>query len=46
VLYFSIERPGKAWLRAAFNATYGRRAVSSPARATQVEDAAGIAAGR
>jgi peptidoglycan/LPS O-acetylase OafA/YrhL len=46
VLYFSIERPGKAWLRAAFNAAYGRRAVPSPARATQVEDAAGIAAGR
>jgi peptidoglycan/LPS O-acetylase OafA/YrhL len=46
VLYFSIERPGKAWLRAAFNAAYGRRRVPAPAREASVEDAARIAAGR
>lgn len=46
VLYFSIERPGKAWLRAAFNAAYGRRSPASPAPAVEVEDAARIAAGR
>jgi peptidoglycan/LPS O-acetylase OafA/YrhL len=44
VLYFSIERPGKAWLRAAFNRAYGRRSLP-PARA-EVEDAARIPAGR
>jgi len=46
VLYFSIERPGKAWLRAAFNAAYGRRTVPAAAPRAEVEDAAGIAAGR
>jgi peptidoglycan/LPS O-acetylase OafA/YrhL len=46
LLYFSIERPGKAWLRAAFNAAYGRRPLPSAAPGTQVEDAARIAAGR
>jgi peptidoglycan/LPS O-acetylase OafA/YrhL len=46
LLYYSIERPGKAWLRAAFNAAYGRRQLASPARAPEVEDAARIAAGR
>ena len=35
VLYFSIERPGKAWLRAAFNRAYGRRSLPTAApRAT------------
>jgi peptidoglycan/LPS O-acetylase OafA/YrhL len=46
VLYFSIERPGKAWLRAAFGAAYRRRALPSAARQGEVEDAARIAAGR
>jgi peptidoglycan/LPS O-acetylase OafA/YrhL len=46
LLYFSIERPGKAWLRAAFNAAYGRRTVPSAAPRAEVEDAARIAAGR
>jgi peptidoglycan/LPS O-acetylase OafA/YrhL len=46
LLYYSIERPGKAWLRAAFNAAYGRRQLASPARAPEVENAARIAAGR
>ena len=46
LLYFSIERPGKAWLRAAFNAAYGRRPPTTPAPAAQLEDAAHIAAGR
>jgi peptidoglycan/LPS O-acetylase OafA/YrhL len=46
LLYYSIERPGKAWLRTAFNAAYGRRALASPARAAEVDDAARIAAGR
>jgi peptidoglycan/LPS O-acetylase OafA/YrhL len=46
LLYYSIERPGKAWLRAGFNAAYGRRPLAPPARAAEVEDAARIAAGR
>jgi len=46
LLYFSIERPGKAWLRAAFNAAYRRRTLPSAAPRAEVEDAAGIAAGR
>jgi peptidoglycan/LPS O-acetylase OafA/YrhL len=46
VLYFSIERPGKAWLRGAFNAAYGRRTLPSAAPRAEVEDAARIAAGR
>ena len=46
LLYYSIERPGKTWLRAAFNAAYGRRPLASQARAAEVEDAARIAAGR
>jgi peptidoglycan/LPS O-acetylase OafA/YrhL len=46
LLYFSIERPGKAWLRAAFNAASGRRRVPLPAREDSVEDAARVAAGR
>jgi peptidoglycan/LPS O-acetylase OafA/YrhL len=44
VLYFSIERPGKAWLRAAFNHAYRRRPLPSPR--AEVEDAARIPAGR
>lgn len=44
LLYFSIERPGKAWLRAAFNRAYGHRPLSSPR--AEVEDAARIPAGR
>jgi peptidoglycan/LPS O-acetylase OafA/YrhL len=46
VLYFSIERPGKAWLRAAFNRANGRRTLPSAAPRAEVEDAARIAAGR
>jgi peptidoglycan/LPS O-acetylase OafA/YrhL len=46
VLYFAIERPGKAWLRAAYNAAYARRQLSSAASRVEVEDAARIAAGR
>jgi peptidoglycan/LPS O-acetylase OafA/YrhL len=46
VLYFSIERPGKAWLRAAFNRANRRRSVPSAAPRAEVEDAARIAAGR
>jgi hypothetical protein len=46
LLYFSIERPGKVWLRAAFNTAYGRRTVPSAAPRAEVEDAARIAAGR
>lgn len=46
LLYFSIERPGKTWLRAAFNAAYGRRSIPSPSPAVEVKDAARIAAGR
>jgi peptidoglycan/LPS O-acetylase OafA/YrhL len=46
LLYFAIERPGKAWLRAAFNAAYGRRSRVSAAPGAAVEDAARVAAGR
>jgi len=46
VLYFSIERPGKAWLRAAYNRANGRRPLPPASPRAQVEDAAGIAAGR
>jgi hypothetical protein len=46
LLYFSIERPGKAWLRAAFNSAYRRRTVPSAAPRAEVEEAARIAAGR
>src|SRR5262249_9582762 len=46
LLYFSIERPGKAWLRAAFNAAYGRRPLAPAAPGAPVEDAARVAAGR
>ena len=46
LLYYSIERPGKAWLRTAYNAAYGRRPVASPAAAAAVEEAARVAAGR
>jgi peptidoglycan/LPS O-acetylase OafA/YrhL len=46
LLYFSIERPGKAWLRAAFNTAYARRKRLSGAPRAEVEDAARIAAGR
>jgi peptidoglycan/LPS O-acetylase OafA/YrhL len=44
LLYFSIERPGKAWLRAAFNRAYRVRPLPSPRG--EVEDAARIPAGR
>src|SRR5262249_15045751 len=46
LLYFSIERPGKAWLRTAFNAAYGRRPLAPAAPGAPVEDAARAAAGR
>jgi peptidoglycan/LPS O-acetylase OafA/YrhL len=46
LLYFSIERPGKVWLRAAFNAAHRRRTLPSVAPRAEVEDAARIAAGR
>jgi peptidoglycan/LPS O-acetylase OafA/YrhL len=46
VLYFSIERPGKVWLRAAFNGVHGRLPLTPPSPRAKVEDAAGIAAGR
>jgi peptidoglycan/LPS O-acetylase OafA/YrhL len=46
LLYFSIERPGKAWLRAAFNSAYRRRNLPSATPRAEVEDAARIAAGR
>jgi peptidoglycan/LPS O-acetylase OafA/YrhL len=46
LLYFSIERPGKAWLRAAFNAAYERWKLPSAAPRAEVKDAARIAAGR
>jgi peptidoglycan/LPS O-acetylase OafA/YrhL len=46
VLYFSIERPGKAWLRAGFNRANGRRTLPSAMPRPEVEDAARIAAGR
>jgi peptidoglycan/LPS O-acetylase OafA/YrhL len=46
LLYFSIERPGKAWLRAAFNAAYGRRPVAPASPPAAVEEAARVAAGR
>jgi peptidoglycan/LPS O-acetylase OafA/YrhL len=45
LLYFSIERPGKAWLRAAFARASGRRSRPSAERQAAVEEA-GIAAGR
>jgi peptidoglycan/LPS O-acetylase OafA/YrhL len=44
LLYFSIERPGKAWLRAAFNRAYRHRPL--PSAREEVEDAARIPAGR
>ena len=46
LLYFSIERPGKVWLRAAFNAAYRRRTRPSAPPRAEVEDAARIATGR
>src|ERR1043166_1719344 len=45
VLYFSIERPGKAWWRAAYNRANELRPLLPSSPRTQV-DAAGIAAGR
>jgi peptidoglycan/LPS O-acetylase OafA/YrhL len=46
LLYFAIERPGKAWLRAAFSTAYGLSLRHPAVRPAQVEDAAArIAAG-
>jgi peptidoglycan/LPS O-acetylase OafA/YrhL len=45
LLYFSIERPGKAWLRAAFARASGRRPRPSVERQAEVEKAR-VAAGR
>jgi peptidoglycan/LPS O-acetylase OafA/YrhL len=46
LLYFAIERPGKAWLRAAFAGAYGLAILRPVARRDESEDAARIAAGR
>jgi peptidoglycan/LPS O-acetylase OafA/YrhL len=46
LLYYSIERPGKTWLRAAFNAAYRPRSLPPAGRAAEVDDAAGFPAGR
>jgi peptidoglycan/LPS O-acetylase OafA/YrhL len=46
LLYFAIERPGKAWLRAAFSMAYGLPVLRPAVKPPQVEDAAArIAAG-
>jgi len=46
LLYFSIERPGKAWLRTAVAAAHGVRPLPAAGPRTEVGDAARIPAGR
>lgn len=47
LLYFAIERPGKAWLRAAFSGAYGLPTLRRAGRQDEPQDAAArIAAGR